>query len=130
MRQSFPFIPHDPEGQATAVTPYPVIWLIENDLEGNYSGVNHVLEKFPEATSYHRFVVSEPHSLHITTCKETRSWTAPKRGNEFKKYPYPISVEHLEETVIYPVYEENRVMETVMTHLTVIPPNIQYVEFM
>ena len=85
------------------VTPFAVAWLIINDIEGNYTGLSHVLRKFPGATSFHRFVVSEAYSKTIRENKHTRNWIEPTRGNEFKKYPYPISVEHLTETVIYPI---------------------------
>ena len=122
-------LPFYPGGKATAVTPFPVAWLIENDLEGNYTGASHVCEKFLRATSYHRFVVSEAYSRHVRECKQTRNWVEPTRGNEFKKYPYPISVEHLEETVIYPIYSTQNYSRGILEELTLIPPNIVQVEF-
>ena len=125
-------LPFYPSGKAENLTPFPVAWLIQNDIEGNYTGMNHVLKKFPEATSFHRFVVSEAYSQTIREHLLTRSWVDHHRGNEYKKYPFPISVEHLSETVIYPIYghqyshdQPNVNIES----LTVIPPNIVQVQF-
>jgi hypothetical protein len=59
-------LPSFPEGFQTNMTPSPVVWLAKNDFEGNVSGLNHVIKKYPKAVSYHRFVVSVelPHYIH------------------------------------------------------------------
>ena len=58
-------LPFFPEGFQTNLTPFPVIWLARNDFEGNVSGLNHVIEKYPKAASYHRSVVSVELSHYI-----------------------------------------------------------------
>ena len=103
-----------------------------NDIEGNYTGINHVLHKFPQATSFHRFVVSEAYSKTIREHELTRTWVNPQRGIEYKKYPYPISFAHLTETVIYPIYQNNYadlLTEVCIESLTVIPPNVVQMQF-
>jgi hypothetical protein len=129
-------LPFYPSGKAENLTPFPVAWLIRNDIEGNYSGINHVLKKFPKASSYHRFVVSEAYSKTISEHKLTRTWVDHCRGNEYRKYPYPISVEHLTETVIYPIYGLPNLTSThadltsvCIESLTVIPPNVVPMRF-
>ena len=94
-------IPFYPEGVATNVTPWPVVWLARNDYEGNAAGINHVLEKFPDAEAYHRFVVSAEKSREILLDPCTKTYCSTNRGNDFRKYPYPIEVKHLRESRVY-----------------------------
>ena len=42
-------LPCFPEGFATNLTPFPVIWFAINDMEGNAAGVNHAIKKYPLA---------------------------------------------------------------------------------
>jgi hypothetical protein len=85
----------------TANTPFPCIWAAKNTIEGNYAGMNHVIDKFPEAKTYVRFVLSTAKSFDILNDPNTRFWSAPSRGNIFLKYPHPIETNHLQQTVIY-----------------------------
>ena len=63
--------------------------------------MNHVLDKFPEAKTYVRFVISTAKSFDILNDPNTRFWSSPVRGNIFLKYPHPIETNHLQQTVIY-----------------------------
>jgi hypothetical protein len=88
----------------TTNTPFPCIWTAKNTIEGNYAGMNHVIDKFPEAKTYVRFVISRlstAKSFDILNDPNTRFWSAPIRGNIFLKYPHPIETNHLQQTVIY-----------------------------
>ena len=94
-------LPFSPEGFQTNLTPFPVIWFARNDYEGNVSGLNHVVKKYPNAESYHRFVVSVDLSHYILNHTMTTSWVSTHRANEFKKYTEPVHIEHLKETRCY-----------------------------
>ena len=94
-------LPFFPEGFQTNLTPFPVIWFARNDFEGNVSGLNHVVKKYPNAKSYHRFVVSVELSHYIHNHTMTTSWVSKNRANEFRKYTEPVHIEHLKETRCY-----------------------------
>jgi hypothetical protein len=85
----------------TTNTPFACIWTAKNTIEGNYVCMNHVIDKFPEAKTYVRFVISTAKSFDILNDPNTRFWSGSRRGNIFLKYPHPIETNHLQQTVIY-----------------------------
>ena len=90
-------LPVFPEGSQTNLTPFPVIWLVVNDYEGNVAGLNHVIKEYPNSPSYHRFVISVDMSHYILNHIMTRSW-ASVRANEFRKYTEPVHINDMQET--------------------------------
>ena len=97
-----PFFPEKDGLKVPSIhTPFPVVWTAKNIIEGNYAGMNRVLEKFPEAKTYVRFVVSTAKSFDIMNDPNTRAWSGSRRGNIFQKYPYPIETSDMQQSAIY-----------------------------
>ena len=90
-------LPFFPEGSQTNLTRFPVIWFAKNDYEGNVAPLNHVIKKYPNAKSYHRFVVFVEISHYIHNHPLTTSWVGT-RANEFRKYIEPVHIDDMQET--------------------------------
>ena len=97
--------------------PSPSFGSPSTTLKATLRAFNHVIKKYPDAPSYHRFVVSVEMSHYILNHLLTRSWTS-YRANEFRKYTEPVHIDDLQETRCFERHTRNGIKAAVYFSMT------------